>query len=128
MVDRSRCKHIISRHYGYSVLVHLTLWVIPYLLTCRPVNLSPWVDRLTGRQVNKYIISICLLFLYLALGMLILSLARLCVMGILYLFTCRPVNLSTCRGHEIIPDIMDIPFLFICRPVNMFPIVDRCYI
>ena len=66
--------------------------------------------------MNKYIISICLSFLYLALGVSILTLDRLCVMDILYLFTCRPVNLSTCppglTGHEIIPE---------CRTLWIYP-------
>ena len=95
MVDRSRCKHIISRHYGYSVLVHLTLWVIPYLLTCRPVNLSPWVERLTGEQVHNIPLPFVSIF---SSGRVNPELGQVMCYGysvLVHLSTCQPVPMGT---------------------------------
>ena len=54
------------------------------------------------------------------------------IMGIPYLFTCRPVNLSTClpglTGQEVnigVQGIMGISYLSTCRPVNLSTRVDR---
>ena len=90
-VDSSRCKHIISRHYRYSVLVYLStcqpgltgpevnigvqgIMGIPYLSTCRHINLSTFLPGLTGQDVNIGVQSI---------------------MGGSFFSTCQPVNLST---------------------------------
>ena len=65
-VDRSWGEYRSPGHYGYSVLVHLPtcppvlkgpevnigeqgIMGIPYMLTCRPVNLSPRFDRSRGK-------------------------------------------------------------------------------
>ena len=77
--------------------------------------LSTLRDRLTGQQVNKNIIFICLSFLHLALGVLILSLDRLCYMDILHLFTGHP-RLTGQEANIGEQYIMGIPYLFTCQP------------
>ena len=108
--------NIISRHYGYSVLVHLSICLpgftgkevnigvqsimgISHLSTCRPINLSTRVDRSRG------------------------NIGVQGIMGNPYLFTCRPVNL-TCLPGLTGPvanigeqGIMGNHYLFTCRPV-----------
>ena len=68
-------------HYGYFVLVHLS--------TCQPV--------LPGQEVNIGVQGIMGISYYLALGVCILSLDRLCVMALWIFCTCSPVDLSTCQ-------------------------------
>ena len=83
---------------------------IPYLFTCRPVNLSTRVDRSRGkyRSAGHYGYSV-----------------------LVHLSTCQP-DLSTCLPWLTGPDvnilyqgIMVNPYLFTCRPVNLSTRFDR---
>ena len=112
---KTRDKYMRSRHYGYSVLVYLSTclpgltgaevnigeqWLIgiPYLSTLRPVNLSTRVDRPRGkyRRARDYGYSV-LVHLSTCLPGLTgpeENIGEQGIMGILYLFTCRPVYLD----------------------------------
>ena len=79
----------------------------PYLFTCRPVNLSTCLPRLTRPEAN---------------------IGEQGIMGNSYLFTCLPVNLFTrvdrTRDKYRTRDL-GFPYLFTCRPVNLSTRVDR---
>ena len=76
--------------------------------TCSSIDLSTCLPGLTGQKVN---------ILYQG------------IMGIPYLFTCQPVNLSTrVYRKEVnigVQSIMGISHLSTCRPVNLSTRVDR---
>ena len=72
-VDRSGGKYRSAGHYGYFVLVQLSTCQ-PFYQGCSPVDLPTCLPELTG------------------LGVII---GVQGIIGIPYLFTCRPVNLST---------------------------------
>ena len=79
------------------------------MLTCRPVNLSPRVNRSRGeyRRAMHYGYSL-----------------------LVHLSTCQPV-LQGLTGPEVnigVHGIMGIPYLFTCENVNLSLMIEMSYI
>ena len=79
------------------------------IFTSRPVNpgrfLSNMGDRLTGRHMNKYRISITHNLSKRKIDKPRAKYRNERQLDIMYLFTCRPINLSTCPSGLIDPGV-----------------------
>ena len=122
-VDWSRGKYRSAWLYGYSVLVDLS--------TCQPVNLSTRVDRSRNKYrsawLYKYSVLVDLSTCLPGLTDQEVNKGMQSIMGISYMATCRPVNLSTrvdrSRCKHIISYLWHyaqsvLVHLSSCRPAN----------